>query len=130
MKGETVLEIEETFPLQEKDPNISSLDEYYSGVLPPCPTKTKCLNCSANVSSVVVQTLRTDIWYIMWPLFFSCCGFIPCYCCVYPIRKWFMEWRHYCGKCKKELAIYKQPVTHGVMTVSYTHLTLPTNREV
>ena len=111
-KDETALEMEEAFPLQETDPEISRKAEDYSGVLPPHSMKTKCLNCSANVSSVVVQTLRKDLW--LWPIFFCCCGFIPCFCCIYPIRNWFMEWRHYCGKCEKELAIYKQPLTRGV----------------
>ena len=76
-------------------------------------TKIKCNHCNANVSSVVVQTPRKDTclhvsgWPLFdvsgWPLFSSCC------CC--SCEHWFVEWRHYCGNCEKELGIYKKPYT-------------------
>ena len=114
MKEETSLTMEEYVPLQVKETDFSSNLEDYCEVLPPYSTKTKCNQCNINVSSVVVQTLRRDTW--VWPLFFCCCGFVDFCCWVYPIRNWFMEWRHYCGKCGNQLAVYKQPLTRMVKT--------------
>ena len=111
MKDETVLAMEEAVPLQEKETSEIKA-ESYSETLPPHSTKTNCNNCNVEVTSVVSRTLRSDIW--VWPFFFLTCGFIPCFCYIYPIRNWFMEWRHYCGKCGKELALYKEPLTIGV----------------
>ena len=109
MKEDIVVEMEESLPLQEKQDDILSKMDVYHGVLPTYSMKTKCYQCNMEVYSVVVQTMKKDIW--MWPLSFCICVCIPCLCWIYPFRKWFMEWRHYCGKCELQLATYKQPCT-------------------
>ena len=85
--------------------------------LPPYSVKTNCSACSANVTTVVVPALKPIIWIQV--LYFCSCG-LWCCCCwlpnrdCMPGRDWFYKWRHYCGKCKKLLAGYDPPVTHGM----------------
>ena len=112
MREEELLSMEEAVPLQEIEQRSASKMNVYQGVLPTYSMKTKCNQCNMEIYSIVVRTLRKDIW--IWPLFFCCCGLMPCACYLYPIVNWFMEWRHFCGKCGVELAIYKQPYTRGI----------------